>query len=70
MRRWLAMLALVSLVAPGCTMLDRTPKAAVAPKLQSPALPPVMPQEISAGNAREKARSLNEELDRDLDRDK
>jgi hypothetical protein len=66
MRPWLAICLAAILALPGCTLLDRSPKPVVAPKLKT-AVEAVKPEEISGSNARNKARALNDELDHDLD---
>jgi hypothetical protein len=66
MRRGSAILMTLFLALSGCTMLDRQPAAVVAPTLK-PVGPAIRPDEVTPSNARDKARLLNEELDRDMD---
>lgn len=66
MKPWPTLLALALLAATGCTLLDRKHEMIEAPKLKPvPVL--VRPDDVTPSNAREMARRLNEELDRDLD---
>jgi hypothetical protein len=67
MRLWHALFVAALLVLPGCTLLDRAPAPAVAPKLRTAGEPPIRPDEITPANARDQASRLNEELDRDMD---
>ena len=66
MKRLLASSLLATLALSGCTMLDRKTAPAVAPALKADRAP-IKPDEVTAANARDKARSLLEELDRDID---
>jgi hypothetical protein len=51
----------------GCSLLDWKKSEATAPKLHVAAPPPVRPDHVTTQNAIQKARELNEELDRELE---
>jgi hypothetical protein len=65
-RRLLAVLLCGSMLS-GCSLLDWKKSEATAPKLHVAAPPPVRPDHVTTQNAIQKARELNEELDRELE---
>jgi hypothetical protein len=67
MRKWLLMILAVGLVLPGCSLLDHIRPEAKPPKLKAPAAAPVKPEHVTPENAAQKARELNDELDRELE---
>jgi hypothetical protein len=58
---------LAVLALPGCTLLDSDKSEAKAPKLAVSKAPPIRPEHVTPGNAAQKLRELNEELDRDAE---
>ena len=58
---------LMGLALPGCTLLDSNRSAAKAPKLNVSSAPAVRPEQVTPTNGFQKARELNEELDRDAE---
>ena len=69
MRGWLFVALLAGCALPGCNLLERTKTDAQAPKLKVAAPPPIRPEQVTPNNAVQKARELNEELDRELEGD-
>jgi hypothetical protein len=66
MRRWLLLALLAGLALPGCTWLN-TNSDTKAPKLKVADFPAVRPEQVTTANAMQKARDLNEELDREAE---
>jgi hypothetical protein len=60
-------LVLAAAFVGGCTFLEKTPEPVAAPPLKAAPPPPVRAGDITPSNAREKARQLNDEIDRDID---
>ena len=67
MRKCLLMILAVGLAVPGCNLLDWAKPDAKPPKLKTVNVPPVKPEHITPENALQKARELNDELDRDVE---
>jgi hypothetical protein len=62
--RYLVLTGLLTIT--GCSLLERASEPPVAaPNLEIAPPPPVKAEQITAGNARDKARQLHEEIDRD-----
>ena len=67
MRRWLMLALMAGLPLPGCTLFESNKPETQAPKLKVSHVPPVRPDHVTPANALQKARELNEELDRDAE---
>ncbi len=67
MKRTLTLLVLLFLAAPGCMNFPfkQAPAPAKETATPPPAPPPVLPEEITAENAHQKAAALDKELDYD-----